>query len=638
MLFEQEIQEYCKLSLKVFPVNITQENNHIVKKPAIANWQNLATCNIEEARKLFGSARYNAIGLATGRASGYTAIDVDNKNGVNGHIALEANGIVLPRTWCQSTPTLGFHYLYAYAPGMKNAVALFPGVDIRNDGGFIVLAPSAFPDGRQYLWLEGCEPWGPLLPPPMPLATISASVSVSTKLPEMIKMGERNDTLYKIACSMRAKGHSEEEILAALTVTNRVRCIEPLPQDELVTLVSSAGTKDAGKLSTKKKNQLRFLLDLINKDPALKGLVGHNDFTYDIEFRKAPPWSPLDKAGGMISDNDEIFLKYYLSVTHGIEPSVSLIHEAVIQLAFDNRFHPVKDYLRALKWDQVPRLEEWLITSAGCEDNLYVRTISKKTLVAAVARIENPGCKFDYMLVLEGAGGIRKSMLVEALASESFFSEINITLNEKYVVEKMNGCWILEFSEMAGMKKVDREHIKSFLTIRTDNIRLSYRRNAERFPRQSIFIGTMNPSGSNEWISDDSGEQRRFWPVLCPRNINVEWVKGCRDQLFAEAYHLFKHGEILDINDEKVIELAKIEQEERKERDPWLPIVLKWTSETLMPKFTTTDILMEAIKLEPGRIDKFAQIRIGKILKKMGFKNYREGHNNIRYYFKDEYE
>ncbi len=630
---KDHIKRYCSLGFKIFPVLIyLDKDRKVVKQPAIKDWQTLASSDVDTCLKTLFVGKFDGIGVVCGQSSGITVIDLDVKNGNNGMESLEMRGISLPNTWEALTPSGGRHRFFAYNPALGNLVGVLAGVDIRNDGGFIVLSPTAFPDGKEYEWLSDQAPWEWTLAE-LPQSFIHLCQTDKKKplqVPEMIRMGERNDVLYKMACSMRAKGHSEPEILAALTVANQERCQEPLEAEELSLLVKSAGKKDAGK-SIKKKNPLLVLLSIMNKDQALCNLFAYNEFTCDIEFMKAPPWDPLLVHGKLVTDKDEVRLKVYLSQKYAFEPNTKLIGEAIIEMSAVNHYHPVCDYIRPIIWDQTSRIEEWLIKSAGSPDNAYTRTVSRKTIVAAVARVFKPGCKFDYMLVLEGIQGLGKSMLISNLSGK-WFTEINITETNKDTVDKMRGKWILEVGEMIAARKADVDHLKNFITCASDRARLAYRRNTEDFPRQSIFIGTTNPSGDNSYLRDDTGN-RRFWPIECNGKIDVAWIRENRDQLFAEAYAAFRAGEELYINDENIIQMAVREQEHRQETDAWTPIIIDWLKRA-PSKFTNAQVMIEALGMEKHRIERGGQTRVGKILKRLGLESAQEGREKIRYYLR----
>ena len=180
-----------------------------------------------------------------------------------------------------------------------------------------------------------------------------------------------------------------------------------------------------------------------------------------------------------------------------------------------------------------------------------------------VKRIYQPGCQFDYMLILEGAQGIKKTHLVKALAGDHFAS-ISLKHPGKDTVDAMMGVWVLEIAEMAGFKKTDVETLKDFVSTRKDRVRLAYNRRSDTYPRQCIFIGTMNPEGDNQYFMDSTGN-RRFWPITCNTNaIKLDEFIAVRDQLFAEAMILYKNRAPLYLKDENAAFEALLSQEHRQ--------------------------------------------------------------------------
>lgn len=632
------IQRYCSIGWRIFPVEIYLKDGKVLKKPLITDWINKATNDYDKAIELFKPFSNCQIGVATGKGSGITVVDVDVKNGKNGFHTLDAMGIEIPPTIIQTSPSGGKHLFFKYTDELRNSVSTIESVDVRNDGGFIVIEPSIFPDGSKYEFNMEQEPWV-IVPMIMNYNIINAlkpkakESSGPRLVPDVIKSGERNDKMFKEACSMRERGYTEEEILGNLRIFNKTRCEKPLSEDELFAITNSAGKFEQGEPKKKKTDgKLATFLKIMNKDDVIQKIFGFNEFTEDIEFIKAPPWSPLTSPGRIISDTDIISLKVYVSQKFGFEPATGIVAEAIDYEAQNFRHHPVRDHILGLKWDSRPRIDEWLINAAGCEDNAYIRAVGRKVLVAAVSRIFQPGCIFQYMLVLEGDQGIGKSRLVSILGG-AWATELNITEDDKDVVEYMRGRWIIEVPEMVCVKKTEVDHLKAFITKTKDRVRLAYRRNATDFQRQSILIGTINPSGDNTYLRDDTGG-RRFWPVMCTK-IDIGWLTNNRDQLIAEAYEVYKQGtEELHLTDPEVQRIAKLHQDERQDEDVWFPYIQECI-ESLPPGegVTIGDIADKAVNIKKDKLDKSVSIRIGKILRRLGVPHKRIGKERIRTYF-----
>jgi energy-coupling factor transporter ATP-binding protein EcfA2 len=250
--------------------------------------------------------------------------------------------------------------------------------------------------------------------------------------------------------------------------------------------------------------------------------------------------------------------------------------------------------------------------------------------MGAGARVVIPGIKFDYMLILEGPQGIGKSTLVKTLAGK-WYTAISLTDTDKDTIDAMLGAWIIENEEMVCFSKQDIERVKAFISRSTDRVRLAYDRRSKDFPRQSIFIGTINPTGDSDYLKDSTGN-RRFWPIVCAK-VDIEWLKENRDQLFAEAVACFKAGEKLwiDSNDPKINELVLSEQEERKSRDPWTSKINEFVKGKRV--VSSIEILESCLKIETPRITKNDQTRVGIVMSELKWKNKYNGKLKCREYW-----
>jgi putative DNA primase/helicase len=300
------------------------------------------------------------------------------------------------------------------------------------------------------------------------------------------------------------------------------------------------------------------------------------------------------------------------------------------------KYHEIKDYLNKLVWDGVPRVETWLIDVFGVDDNIYTRAVSKKVLVGAVGRVFDKGVKFDHLMILEGEQGTGKSLLLKHLAGEKFYTNVSFHNTDKEIIEAMRGKWILEFDEMADIRKADVERVKSLLSRSTDRTRLAYGRLAEDYPRQSIMVGTINPRGTNTYLQDDTGN-RRFWPIECKGKLKLEKFLGMRDQLFAEAKTLYQSGEPLWLDKDDVMIKAINVQDSRYEEDPWFETIRDYLSRNRLDFITATDILNKCLHLENHQINKFNAARVGTILRKFGWR-YTRSHIHGRCFVPPNYE
>jgi putative DNA primase/helicase len=328
-------------------------------------------------------------------------------------------------------------------------------------------------------------------------------------------------------------------------------------------------------------NTINNVVTILNNDEALKDRLSYDD------LRKCPivsqdlPWRTATRFSRLWVDSDDAELRNYLETLYGIT-NRDKIKDAVEIVTRQNKFHPVKDYLKTQQWDGKKRVETLLHVYLGSADTAYVREVTRKTLVAAVARIFEPGCKFDYVLTLVGPQGIGKSRLISKLAGE-WYSDTFGSLQNKDAMENIQGVWIMEIGELAGFKKQEIETIKLFVAKQEDRFRIAYARRVEPFPRQCIFIGTTN---NMEFLQDPTGN-RRFWPILC--GVEPGWQRRQLDmsneeraQIWAEACVMYAEGEDLYLNEEVEIE-AKGVQAEFTETDSWEGMIGRYI-ESKVPK------------------------------------------------------
>lgn len=318
------------------------------------------------------------------------------------------------------------------------------------------------------------------------------------------------------------------------------------------------------------------ILIIMRHDPRLQG-IAYNQMKQLMDVNGPLPWEQVKNGW---NDSDHSNLKMYLDRHYNIW-SPAKVKDALITAASERMFHPIKDYLEGLPvWDGTERVDTLLIDYLGAEDNNYTRAVMRKTMVAAVARIYEPGTKFDYILVLNGPQGIGKSTFFAKLGGQWFSDSLTVSdMRDKAGAEKLQGYWILELGELAGLRKMDVETVKSFITRTDDKFRQSYGINVENHPRQCIVVGsTNNISG---FLRDITGN-RRFWPVRVNRGKESVWEMEDVDQIWAEALQHYRDGEtlILSTQEEKI---ALEEQRDAMEADDREGLIGDYL-ETLLPK------------------------------------------------------
>ena len=351
-----------------------------------------------------------------------------------------------------------------------------------------------------------------------------------------------------------------------------------------------------GVIITNKEGGARSVLanavTLLRESPEWNDVLAFNEFTLYITTKKAAPWQ--QRAGANWTDYDHSRTTEWLQ-RHDVLVNTQVSAEAVQTVARENRFHPVRDYLNNLTWDGTPRLESWLMTYLGVPESTFIGAVGPRWMISAVARIFRPGCQCDHTLLLEGPQGIRKSTALQTLAGDEWFTDHISDLGGKDSRLELHGKWIIEFSELAAVRRGDVERVKAFLTARIDNFRTPYARCCEAVPRSCIFAASLNDATP---FTDPTGS-RRFWPVRCGQ-INIEALKSDRDQLWAEAYARYRAGEVWWLDTDELNQAATAEQDERYDPGVWDEVILDWI-ENPTQRFDPSG--QQAIPIEPYESD-----------------------------------
>lgn len=309
-------------------------------------------------------------------------------------------------------------------------------------------------------------------------------------------------------------------------------------------------------------------------------------------------------------------------------PSFVFFEKVVKDTAHDNAFHPVRDYLNSLTWDNTPRIDTWLTDYAGAEDGLreteerrsYLAAVASIVLIAAVRRVRHPGCKYDEMLVLESEQGLNKSSALRALCpnDEWFSDDLPLNVDAKQIIERTLGKWIIEASDLVGGRKADRDHLKSMLSRQIDGpARLAYAHLPVERPRQFIIIGTTN---SAEYLADMTGA-RRFWPVKV-RRFDVDGLLKARDQLWAEAATREAHNESIRLPEELWGEAGE-QQEQRREVDAWEQVITTALADIETSasgrRQVAAGLLWDLVGVTMDRRDRQGAKRLSEIMQRLGF-------------------
>ena len=283
-------------------------------------------------------------------------------------------------------------------------------------------------------------------------------------------------------------------------------------------------------------------LVVLKQDPTLKGKIRLDEFAHRLVVIDDLPWRGKDETPYW-TDTDDACLRNYFATKYLIKGK-GIIDDALQEVTQDNKFHPVREYLRELTWDGECRLDTLFIDYIGAEDTEYIRAVTRKWMCGAVARVMDPGVKFDTAIVLYGSQGLGKSLILERLGRKWFNNSL-VDIKTKDALEQIQGSWIVELAELAPTYKNDNEIVKAFISRTSDRFRSPYGRRTEEYPRQCVFAGSTN----NLMFLKDRTGNRRFWPITGDKDRKTkhswELSKDDIDQIWAEAFVYWSEGEPL---------------------------------------------------------------------------------------------
>lgn len=367
--------------------------------------------------------------------------------------------------------------------------------------------------------------------------------------------------------------------------------------------------------------------------PDWVGVIAFDEFSQKVVKREPAPYDDAAKFKACTewTDVDDTRVQIWLSKREGFSPSSRLVAESVEVVARHNVFHPVLEYLRSLKWDGINRIDHWLSDHLHVEDGDYTRKVSRWFLVGMCNRVINPGCKFDYCLVLEGTQGRMKSSALRALAGE-WFSDTELDLAHKDAMSAIRGHWLHEFGEMGSIARTESMRQKSFLSRQVDEFRPSYGRREIRCPRQLVFAGTTNEW---QWNKDPTGG-RRFWPVTIPDDANVPGLAAERDNLLAEAYLLAMAGERHWPTSDEQREIFDPVQLVRESSEAFVEILSVWLSSPAgaESEFSLSTAITTGLKIEVKSISRDIQTRVGQALAKLGCERFEKRTGPVRFLYR----
>ncbi|MFA6015883.1 MAG: virulence-associated E family protein [Gallionellaceae bacterium] len=425
-------------------------------------------------------------------------------------------------------------------------------------------------------------------------------------------------------CLRKKQGHTEHA--------------DPLPESREPEL---APTGAAWELRLLRKNGeliacLANVHDILANAPEWQGVIAFNQFEMRVVKLKPPPYH--GGTTGEWDSTDDTCTAMELSRVFKFTPSSALVLEAVEVIARRNGFHPVRLWLRGLKWDGVPRLNDWMVDCFGIPKTDYSSRVSRWFPIGMVARVMSeelwkgagmyPGVKFDYCLVLEGTQGRMKSTALSVLGGE-WFGDTDINLDNKDSMSAIRGKWLYEFQELGSLAKHEASKQKSFISRMIDEFRPVYGRREIRIPRQGVFAGTTNDW---EWNKDPTGG-RRFWPVMIEHDINIKGLREIRDQLFAEAMVCFEAGEKFWPDSKEQREIFDPEQLKREQQDSLIDALHDWVYQQVN-NFSIASAAIDGLKMDASKLTRDLQTRIGISLRKLGCERVEKRNGMIRYWYK----
>lgn len=326
---------------------------------------------------------------------------------------------------------------------------------------------------------------------------------------------------------------------------------------------------------------------ILRNDQALKNLFRLNEFDNRRYIIRSAPWRKI-KAEETVRDVDYAGVRNYIETIYKISSSQKIDDALAIEIE-QHKYHPIIEYINSLEWDGTNRIDTLLIDYFGTDDTPYTRACIRKALCAAVARIFNPGIKYDMVLVLVGKQGTYKSTFIRKLGMD-WFSDTFTTFQGKEAYEQLQGAWLIEMAELSGLKKAEIESVKQFISKQDDSYRPAYGRTVETYKRQCVFFGTTN---SFDFLSDPSGN-RRFNPVDIHEERRTKSVKDDLteyevNQIWAEAYKLWTEGETLYFDDEEST-LARESQRSHSAVDERKGIIEKFLNRLYPDNWDSLDI------------------------------------------------
>ena len=648
----RDVLKLAKTGKKIFPVRAD------AKIPHIRDWHNNATADPAQIRSWWKKWPEARVGMPTGVVNGLWVVDIDVKNGKDGEATLND----LPELLCnleQTTMSGGRHLFFAHKDhySIKSRVnVLGEGVDVRCDGGYVLVAPT---DG--YTLTQGDFETELREAPQWCIDMVSKKINKAGPNGKSIRLTEKEiiknlsncpiecyrdrDSWRNMIMSVKSASGGEDYGLKALMTWSSqdsdfheddtdLECTKvwnstEVDKDDGVTGKSLVKQANAHSAIEKSKTAFEGLTDVtatesgsadawqFNKGDVkelnssdrniyclvlqpefrmtasspsqpnpLFGMVGYDELKGQTVFMKPPMWiKDKKKAESLVGETitDNMMHNFMIAAQYmtNVNFPFARFYSGIVGASMENRFHPVKEYLKSLEWDGVPRVDTWIQDYLGVKPELentsYLRAISRVTLLGGVHRAFEPGCVMQTMLILESERqGVGKSEAVKILGKQWFF-EPHFDIGSKDAEQNLQGTWVNEWGELSNLSKKGTDELKDFLTKTRAHLRKSHDRAPSTLLRGCIIIGTTNKESGAGYLKDPTGA-RRFLPVEIIGKVKVThngvtsilidrdaFLRDV-DQIWAEATHRFLKGENTKLMVDEIAE-AKIHQSDRSVRD-----------------------------------------------------------------------
>lgn len=615
--------QYLEMGYSVIPVD--------KDKRAKVKWEKYQHehATMEDLEHWFLNQPANNIAIVTGKISGITVIDLDKHKGVD---MARFN----QETYRVKTGNGGMHLYFAYNPDAPNVADVFKdgkGVDIRNDGGYVVAPPSVITpkyEGEDgvYMVLDQRA----VAPFPHELFKFKAKKKTMDQRLNLTQ-GSRNESITSIIGELLGKypENKWEATVWPLVVAANNTYNPPLPEKEL-----KATFESVAKLERKNKHITRSVPSPIQFTPSQtieitlrknKSGTPHKDMVNALmAFEQHPSYaktvrfntfkSEIEINGKPMTEEDVFKAQYFLQNDIDLSSiSKTIVYEALQHHAFNNKYDEALDWLKSLSWDGEKRLEKWISRSCGVEDNLYHSAVGAQWMLGMVKRLVYAGSVFDHVLTIVGRQGVGKTSLFRIIGGDWYKSHTE-SVDTKDFYLKLRGACLIDLDEGATMNKSDSIKIKSIITETVDEYRAPYDRVTQKYPRRFVFSMSTNDL---EPFKDQTGN-RRYWIVKIDEKVDFAWLQDNRDQLFAEAYHcLMDHIPLPEVP----LDVAQKVQEEATSKDAWYDAIMQYVQTNVRYRkgdaeysITLEDVYKHALKGEElSRLDLGVQMRIGNILR-----------------------